>query len=124
MIFVVCEKVALEGSIFSDGEPMMTEVHNFEDAKAFVAKENAVEKVEERVRYWIKKLKDFMAESKQVKRENDNSGPQQELEYWKRRGAQFSQLVNRLQVLLYTSLILHIKLHNSLSYFTNYFNAV
>lgn len=77
---------------------MMTEVHNFEQAKAFIAKENAVERVEEKVKYWIKKLKDFMAESKQVKRENDDSGPQQELEYWKRRGAQFSQLVNHLQV--------------------------
>lgn len=79
---------------------MMTEVHNFEEAKAFIAKENAVEKIEERVKFWIKKLKDFMAESKQVKRENDVSGPQQELEYWKRRGAQFSQLVNCLQVSL------------------------
>ncbi|RLU25661.1 hypothetical protein DMN91_001818 [Ooceraea biroi] len=93
----VCEKVALEGSIFTDGEPMMMEVHNFEEAKAFIAKENTVEQIEERVKLWIKKLKDFMAESKQVKRENDDSGPQQELEYWKRRGAQFSQLVNRLQ---------------------------
>lgn len=98
-VYKVCEKVALEGTIFSDGEPMMTEVHNFEEAKVFIAKERSVEQVEERVRYWIKKLKDFMAESKQVKRENDTSGPQQELEYWKRRGAQFSQLVNRLQVL-------------------------
>lgn len=76
----------------------MAEVHNFEEAKAFIATENAVSIIEERVSTWIKNLKDFMAESKQVKRENDNSGPQQELEYWKRRGAQFSQLVNRLQV--------------------------
>lgn len=99
-MYKVCEKVALEGSIFSDGESMMTEVHNFEEAKTFLTKENAVEQVEERVRLWIKKLKDFIVESKQVKRENDYSGPQQELEYWKRRGAQFSQLVNRLQVFL------------------------
>jgi len=97
-IYTVCEKIALDGSIFSDGEPMMMEVHNFEEAKIFIAKENAVERIEERVKLWIKKLKDFMAESKQVKRENDISGPQQELEYWKRRGAQFSQLVNCLQV--------------------------
>lgn len=92
--------MALEGSIFTDGDPIMTEVHNFEEAKAFITQENIVERIEERVKLWIKKLKDFMAESKQVKRENDDSGPQQELEYWKRRGAQFSQLVKRLQVLL------------------------
>lgn len=94
----VCEDVALEGSIFDDGQNIMVNVHNFEEAKVFMSQENAITKVEERVKVWIKKLKDFMAESKQVKRENDNSGPQQELEYWKRRGAQFSQLVCRLQV--------------------------
>lgn len=97
----MCEQVAHEGRIFNDGETLMNEVHNFEEAKAFILKENAVNIVEERVKAWIKRLKDFMAESKQVKRENDTSGPQQELEYWKRRGAQFSQLVNKLQVLFY-----------------------
>jgi dynein heavy chain len=77
---------------------MMMEVHNFEGAKAFIAKRGTVIQIEERVKLWIKKLKDFMAESKQIKRENDDSGPQEELEYWKRRGAQFNQVVNRLQV--------------------------
>jgi len=77
---------------------MMMEVHNFEGAKAFIAKGGTVIQIEERVKLWIKKLKDFMAESKQIKRENDNSGPQEELEYWKRRGAQFNQVVNHLQV--------------------------
>ena len=96
----MCEQVAHEGRIFDDDLALMNEVRNFEEAKAFVAKEHAVNIVEEKVRAWIKRLKDFMVESKQVKRENDNSGPQQELEYWKRRGAQFSQLVNKLQVSL------------------------
>lgn len=76
----------------------MEEVHDAETAKAYAAKSGNVEVIEERVRVWIKKLKDCMLESKQVRRENDSSGPQQELEYWKRRGAQFSQLVARLQV--------------------------
>lgn len=98
-IFSVCEQVAHEGRVFDDDEALMVQVRNFEEAKAFIAKKDAVNIVEERVRTWIKRLKDFMVESKQVKRENDNSGPQQELEYWKRRGAQFSQLVNKLQVL-------------------------
>ncbi|XP_063990451.1 dynein axonemal heavy chain 5 [Diachasmimorpha longicaudata] len=92
----VCELVLEEGNIFDDGETMVEEVHNFETAKALVSTKG-VDRIEERVRIWIKKLKDFILESKQVRRENDNSGPQQELEYWKRRGAQFSQLVNKLQ---------------------------
>lgn len=96
--FSVCEEVAHEGSIFDDGELMMDEIHNFEEAKTFVSDIQAGGKVEERVRTWTKKLKDFILESKQIRRENDCSGPQQELEYWKRRGAQFSQLVKRLQV--------------------------
>lgn len=77
---------------------MMDEIDNFEKAKAIVIKEGVVERIEERVKLWIKKLKDFILESKQVRRENDSSGPQQELEYWKRRGAQFSQLATKLQV--------------------------
>lgn len=36
-------------------------------------------------------------ESEQLRRENDSSGPQDELEYWKKRGAQFSQIVSQLQ---------------------------
>lgn len=75
----------------------MSEVRNFDEAKSMVTSESNVSTIEERVKRWIKKLKDFVLESKQVRRETDNSGPQQELEYWKRRGAQFSQLVQRLQ---------------------------
>ncbi|XP_008556957.2 dynein axonemal heavy chain 5 [Microplitis demolitor] len=93
----VCEQVALESNIFDDGETMMDEIENFESVKVLVAKEGVLERIEERVKIWIKKLKDFILESKQVRRENDSSGPQQELEYWKRRGAQFSQLATKLQ---------------------------
>lgn len=95
---LVCEIVGQEGSIFDDGKSMMDDINNFEDAKALVAEDGIVEKIENRVKVWIKKLKDFILESKQVRGENDNSGPQQELEYWKRRGAQFSQLAGRLEV--------------------------
>lgn len=37
-------------------------------------------------------------ESAQLRKENDTSGPQDELEYWKRRAAQFSQLLAHLEV--------------------------
>lgn len=36
-------------------------------------------------------------ESEQLRKENDTSGPQDELEYWKKRDAQFSQIVTQLQ---------------------------
>ncbi|KAJ8672889.1 hypothetical protein QAD02_004150 [Eretmocerus hayati] len=93
----VCEEVVRDSNMFDDGQILMDEVHDLESAKAFVTSLDTLEKLEERVRGWIKNLKDFMLESKQVRRENESSGPQQELEYWKRRGAQFSQLTTRLQ---------------------------
>ncbi|KAL7304210.1 hypothetical protein TKK_0003404 [Trichogramma kaykai] len=94
----VCEEVAHDGTIFDDGQAMMDEIQDEESAREYMANDaGAVELIEDRVRGWIKRLKDFMLESKQVRRESDNSGPQQELEYWKRRGSQFSQLVTRLQ---------------------------
>lgn len=40
----------------------------------------------------------ILMESEQLRKENDTSGPQDELEYWKKRGAQFSQLLDHLQV--------------------------
>lgn len=48
-------------------------------------------------------------ESEQLRKENDSSGPQDELEYWKKRGAQFSQIVAQLQtpeVKLYDTLFI------------------
>lgn len=53
--------------------------------------------LEERVKAWMKRVSDVLMESSQLRRENDSSGPQDELEYWKKRGAQFSQIVVHLQ---------------------------
>lgn len=52
--------------------------------------------LEERVSNWIKGISKVLLESEQLRRENDSSGPQDELEYWKCRGAQFSQLMSFL----------------------------
>lgn len=77
----------------------MEEVETLEDLKSVLTNNNKIlEQTEKRVKEWMRKLKDFMLESKQIRRENDSSGPQQELEYWKKRGAQFSQLLDKLEV--------------------------
>ena len=52
--------------------------------------------LEDRVKSWSKRLTEILKESEQVRRENDSSGPQDELEYWKKRGAQFSQISNQV----------------------------
>lgn len=54
-------------------------------------------------------------ESEQLRRENDSSGPQDELEYWKKRAAQFSQLLINLQV----SLVFYKKLNEEKTFFSN-----
>lgn len=43
-------------------------------------------------------FRQVLMESEQLRKENDTSGPQDELEYWKRRAAQFSQLLAHMQV--------------------------
>lgn len=60
-------------------------------------KPEMVAQLEERVKNWMKKVSDVVMESSQLRRENDSCGPQDELEYWKKRGAQFSQIVAHLQ---------------------------
>ncbi|GAB0097366.1 hypothetical protein DMENIID0001_130030 [Sergentomyia squamirostris] len=53
---------------------------------------------EERVKVWMKGINvNILMESEQLRRENDSSGPQDELEYWKCREVQFSQLLSHLQ---------------------------
>ncbi|KAK9499797.1 hypothetical protein O3M35_002767 [Rhynocoris fuscipes] len=42
-------------------------------------------------------MDNVIMESEQLRKENDTSGPQDELEYWKKRDAQFSQIVTQLE---------------------------
>ncbi|KAF7265346.1 hypothetical protein GWI33_021235 [Rhynchophorus ferrugineus] len=88
----VCEEVANEANIFDDGhEPMKGA--QLEDTKEMSTFPEKVQALEERVKGWCKKLDEILKESEQIRRENDSSGPQDELEYWKKRGARFSQIV-------------------------------
>lgn len=50
-------------------------------------------------------------ESEQLRKENDTSGPQDELEYWKRRAAQFSQLLAHMQVGIVNLIMYLLKLY-------------
>lgn len=58
--------------------------------------QDQVAQMEERVRIWSKRLSEILKESEQIRRENDSSGPQDELEYWKKRGAQFAQISDQV----------------------------
>ncbi|KAB0801458.1 hypothetical protein PPYR_05812 [Photinus pyralis] len=93
----VCEEVCGKPNIFDDGRTLVSGL-NVEQLKELAKQPDEVEFLQNRVKNWMKYLSDTLKESDQIRRENDSSGPQDELEYWKKRGATFSQIVNQLQV--------------------------
>lgn len=92
----VCEQVCQNKNVFDDGKSLFpksgppTEVQELSSNKEFCAE------LEERILNWIKDVAKVLMESEQLRKENDTSGPQDELEYWKKRAAQFSQLLSHL----------------------------
>lgn len=93
----VCEQVCTKNNIFDDGKVIVAKAETVNEVKEMSKEEEVVGELEERVTNWIKSIAKVLMESEQLRRENDSSGPQDELEYWKRRGAQFSQLLSYLQ---------------------------
>ncbi|XP_015833540.2 dynein axonemal heavy chain 5 isoform X3 [Tribolium castaneum] len=92
----VCEEVCNEGNLFDDGADALMSPLDPEDVRELSKHVEKVVPLEERVKSWSKRLTEILKESEQVRRENDSSGPQDELEYWKKRGAQFSQITNQV----------------------------
>ncbi|CAB0008024.1 unnamed protein product, partial [Nesidiocoris tenuis] len=92
----VCEDVCKEPNIFDDGKNYMESIVTFDDAKSFLSPEN-IAMLEERLKLWLRRIHEVIMESEQLRKENDTSGPQDELEYWKKRDAQFSQIVSQIQ---------------------------
>lgn len=96
----VCEQVCQNKNVFDDGKALFpksgppTEVQELSLNKEFCTE------LEERILNWIKDVAKVLMESEQLRKENDTSGPQDELEYWKKRAAQFSQLLSHLEVFI------------------------
>ncbi|KAF5270944.1 hypothetical protein FQA39_LY18858 [Lamprigera yunnana] len=93
---VVCEEVCGKPNVFDDGKRVVADL-SMDQLKELAKQSEKVEFLQKRVKNWIKCLSDILKESDQIRRENDSSGPQDELEYWKKRGATFSQIVTKLQ---------------------------
>ncbi|GJQ67798.1 hypothetical protein Trydic_g16579 [Trypoxylus dichotomus] len=92
----VCEDVCDQVNFFDDGKYLVCTV-TVDELKEMIKKQEFVIELEERVKIWIKKLSEILKESDQIRKECDSSGPQDELEYWKKRGARFSQIVTQVQ---------------------------
>ncbi|KAI8118220.1 axonemal, Dynein heavy chain 5 [Lucilia cuprina] len=93
----VCEQVCDHYNVFNDGCDMFEKIDQIEEVKDLSKNQEFCNQLEERVTNWIKGIMKILGESEQLRKENDHSGPQDELEYWKKRGAQFSQLLAHLQ---------------------------
>eukprot|EP00163_Fabomonas_tropica_P031142 TRINITY_DN730_c0_g2_i1.p1 TRINITY_DN730_c0_g2~~TRINITY_DN730_c0_g2_i1.p1 ORF type:complete len:4569 (+),score=1602.08 TRINITY_DN730_c0_g2_i1:399-14105(+) len=60
-------------------------------------KHHIVEKLEETMRGWCSQIEHVLAESDQVRKEDDLVGPNAELEHWKHRMARFTKLTDQLK---------------------------
>ncbi|CAB3374843.1 Hypothetical predicted protein [Cloeon dipterum] len=93
----VCEEVCQQKNVFEDEINILANVQSPDDAREYAKSVENMTLLEERLKTWMKRVHEVVMESQQLRRENDSTGPQDELEYWKRRGAQFSQIVTHLQ---------------------------
>ncbi|KAK7114140.1 hypothetical protein V1264_000252 [Littorina saxatilis] len=57
----------------------------------------AMQKIEECMRGWIKHIEHILVKSEQIRREADNAGPRVELEHWKMHMARFNFLLDQLK---------------------------
>lgn len=95
----VCEQVCENSNVFDDGKTLFSKTGNSNEVQELASNKEFCSELEERVWTWIKDVAKVLMESEQLRKENDTSGPQDELEYWKKRAAQFSQLLSHLEVI-------------------------
>ena len=92
----VAELVWNEGTLIKDYPPEAYDIKCMEDTWEYLKTENAVPKFESYIRGWMKQIQELLLESEQLRLETDDAGPQDELEYWKARGAKLTLLVNQI----------------------------
>lgn len=71
--FLVCEEVCSEENLFDDKETIVTGVE-LDDIRDLATKSDVVDKLENRIKCWCKKLSDILKESEQIRKENHSSG--------------------------------------------------
>ncbi|CAH1269411.1 DNAH5 [Branchiostoma lanceolatum] len=58
---------------------------------------DAIDKIEQCIRVWIKQIEQVLAESEQMRKEADDIGPRAELEHWKKRMSKFNHLLDQIK---------------------------
>ncbi|KAL1130923.1 hypothetical protein AAG570_012164 [Ranatra chinensis] len=93
----VCEDVCEEINPFQDDITMLSKLNTSEEVAQLARDPQAIAVLEGRLKVWIKRVQEVIMESEKLRMEMDASGPQDELEYWKKRYAQFSQIIRQLE---------------------------
>ncbi|GFO43348.1 dynein heavy chain 5, axonemal [Plakobranchus ocellatus] len=75
----------------------LRKVNTIADYQAVANSTEALEKIEECMKVWIKQIEQVLAESEQMRREADDIGPRAELEHWKKRMSKFNYLVDQIK---------------------------
>ncbi|KAK7469850.1 hypothetical protein BaRGS_00036128, partial [Batillaria attramentaria] len=75
----------------------LSKVNTPQDYQAVANSTEALEKIEDCMRSWIKQIEQVLAESEQMRREADDIGPRAELEHWKKRMSKFNYLVDQIK---------------------------
>ncbi|KAF5899802.1 dynein heavy chain 5, axonemal, partial [Clarias magur] len=67
------------------------------DYTAVANSTEALEKIEDCMKIWIKQIEQVLAESDQLRKEADDLGPRAELDHWKKRMSRFNYLLDQLK---------------------------
>ncbi|ROT80144.1 hypothetical protein C7M84_001143 [Penaeus vannamei] len=93
----VSKSIMAERVILAPPEEKLDEVRTLSDAQTVLTQPDQVQAIERTVLMWLKQIESVLIEMEQLRQETDDAGPQDELEYWKRRMAKFKYLSEEME---------------------------
>ncbi|XP_078069648.1 dynein axonemal heavy chain 8-like [Mustelus asterias] len=91
-------KASLEKAVVLKSETVdLSQLRSFEQVKAAASNPEMILQIENLLLMWRNQLEQVLAQSNQVRKEAENSGPLTELEYWKCMSAKFNSIIEQLR---------------------------
>ncbi|XP_059501105.1 dynein axonemal heavy chain 8-like [Stegostoma tigrinum] len=91
-------KTSLEKAVVLKSEKLdLSLLRSFEQVKAAASNPEMILQLENLLLTWHNQLEQVLAQSNQVRKEAENSGPLTELEYWKCMSAKFNSIIEQLR---------------------------
>ncbi|XP_038654873.1 dynein heavy chain 8, axonemal-like isoform X2 [Scyliorhinus canicula] len=96
--FLIGTKASLEKAVVLKSETVdLSQLRSFEQVKAAASNPEMILQIENLLLMWRNQLEQVLAQSNQVRKEAENSGPLTELEYWKCMSAKFNSIIEQLR---------------------------